>query len=57
MRLYDVGKDHEESMRLIRLNDVRLITRVYDITVFWPAWELIRDRNYIRLYGAATFNP
>ena len=27
MRLYDVGKDHEESMCLI--SNVRLITRVY----------------------------
>ena len=30
MRLYDVGKYHEESIRLI--SNVRLITRVYYIT-------------------------
>ena len=29
MHLYDVGKDHEESMRLI--SNVHLITRVYGI--------------------------
>ena len=31
MRLYDVGKDHEETMRLII--NVRLITRVYGSTL------------------------
>ena len=29
MRLYDVGKDHKESMRLI--SNVHLITRVYGV--------------------------
>ena len=31
MRLYDVGKDHEESMHLI--SNVRLITRVYGMSI------------------------
>ena len=48
---------HDTSNEYALISEVRLITRKYGNSLFWPTWTLTQDQNPMHLYKSCYIDP